>query len=326
MSPRSDMCDAPAQEAALGVDTAAAGDGAAFALTAPAEAPGPDVLAPVRRLGVKTTRVGLVIGILGALLTHGSASARAAVSHLEILASAEQMRGAMKDFVKQFDIDLDEEKKPPAPKEEELPPPPPPEPTAPEPPPPPTNVPPPPPKDIYDEPKDRPAAAAADAPKILTAADDSPYADMTDEMVSGEGEGTFGYVTPGGTGTAPTYDPNARKDGVPGGTGKGPAPAPAPAPKVNRSRAADLVGSRSWSCPFPPEADAEQINRATATVVVTVSASGGASAARIVNDPGYGFGRAAQQCAMARRYSPALDADGQPITSTTPPINVTFRR
>ena len=295
-----------------------------------------DVLAPIRRLGARASRVGIMAAAIAAALAHsgvviGGPSIATQLEFLrsseELKAAASSMREAMHDFQRSFEIDVEPDK----PKEEEpaaVAPEPEPEPEAPPAPPPapdPAPTAPPPPIDPYDEP---PAAAAADAPKILTANDDSGYADMEDVMVSGSGEGPgYGYVTPGGTGTAATFDPNARKDGVTGGTGTAAAPPPPPpAPKVNRSRPADLVGSRSWSCPFPPEADAEQINRATAVIVVTVSASGRASSARVVNDPGFGFGRAAQQCAMSRRYSPALDIDGQPIRSTTPPINVTFRR
>ena len=86
------------------------------------------------------------------------------------------------------------------------------------------------------------------------------------------------------------------------------------------------LGGRSWSCPFPPQANVEQIDKASATVSVTVGPDGSPRGARIVSDPGYGFGAMAKRCAMGRRYQPALDFDGNPITATTPPIRVFFRR
>jgi len=45
-----------------------------------------------------------------------------------------------------------------------------------------------------------------------------------------------------------------------------------------------------------------------------------------VSEPGHGFGRAARMCALTKRYTPALDRDGNPVVGTTPPINVTFTR
>jgi protein TonB len=88
-----------------------------------------------------------------------------------------------------------------------------------------------------------------------------------------------------------------------------------------------MIGSTSWSdCPFPPEADAEQIDQALPSVMVTVRPDGTAQSVKIVEDPGYGFGRAARICALARRYSPALDKTGQPTTGVIGPIRVRFTR
>jgi protein TonB len=86
-----------------------------------------------------------------------------------------------------------------------------------------------------------------------------------------------------------------------------------------------LVGGTTWNCPFPPEADAEEINHAVVTVQVTVRPDGSALTATVVTDPGHGFGRAARLCALGRRYQPALDRTGAAIVSSAP-INVHFNR
>ncbi|MEM9696963.1 MAG: ferric siderophore ABC transporter substrate-binding protein, partial [Myxococcota bacterium] len=98
-------------------------------------------------------------------------------------------------------------------------------------------------------------------------------------------------------------------------------------PKKSRARGAKPLGGSSWSnCPFPPQADVEQIDKAVATVAVTVGPDGRARSARVVSDPGYGFGAMAKRCALGQRYRAALNFDGSPITATTPPIRVFFRR
>jgi protein TonB len=193
----------------------------------------------------------------------------------------------------------------------------------------PTSAPPPTPK---DDPYD-PPPAAAEATKILTRdPDPNEIVDMTDRgIASGEGSGVgYGQVAGAGTAKAPTYDPNAKVGGVPGGTGTGkpPAPPPPPAPAgPDRSRAPQFVGGLSWSnCPFPPEADADQMDQARVMISVTVRPDGSPLSVKVVSDPGHGFGRAARICALSRRYSPGLDKVGNPLTATTPPFVVRFTR
>ena len=82
----------------------------------------------------------------------------------------------------------------------------------------------------------------------------------------------------------------------------------------------------NWACPFPPEADAEQIDYARVGVVVTVGPDGLAKSVTVTTDPGHGFGAAARRCAQGQRYQPGLDSTGKPVTRTTPPFTVVFRR
>lgn len=85
-------------------------------------------------------------------------------------------------------------------------------------------------------------------------------------------------------------------------------------------------GGAEWDCPFPPEADKAKIDHAVVTMIVRVAADGTPKECKLVVDPGYGFGAAAAKCAMAREFTPAQDAQGNPIEGMTPPIRVHFER
>ena len=173
-------------------------------------------------------------------------------------------------------------------------------------------------------PKEQPVAAAAQAGAVLTQEPkpEEPV-DLTNSFVTGSGATYAGGTTmAAGTATAAVRAPVASPTGVVGGTGTG-ASAP---PAVDRSRAAGLGGSKSWNdCPFPPEADVDNIDQAAVLVQITVAPDGRASGVRVVSDPGHGFGRSARACAMQRRYQTALDRDGSPIGGTFS-VNVTFAR
>ncbi|HPB98387.1 MAG TPA: energy transducer TonB, partial [Polyangiaceae bacterium] len=104
-------------------------------------------------------------------------------------------------------------------------------------------------------------------------------------------------------------------------------PAPSQLSGPDCSRGATIAQGTNWSsCPFPPEADVDQVDYAVVTLVVTVRADGTARSVQVVSDPGHGFGRAARMCALSKRYQPAWDRDGNAIMATTPPIRVTFTR
>jgi protein TonB len=92
------------------------------------------------------------------------------------------------------------------------------------------------------------------------------------------------------------------------------------------SRSATLAGGTAWNCPFPPEADAEQIDSAVAVLVIRVRPDGTPLSVQVVSDPGHGFGRSARICALGKRYTPGLDKVGSPTTSTMPPVKVRFSR
>lgn len=282
----------------------------------------PDPLAAVFALGDREGKIGVALGLVVALGLHGYASARAMLSLLDMRRAVIEMRQGLHDyFWTEYDIDLTPQKEQVKPEE----PPPEPEPEAPPPPPAPKAAPAPAKEeDPYD-----PPPAPAQAAKVLTQepSEDEPV-DLTGQgFVTGDGTGPgFGMVSAAGTSNTPTWNKKASNDGVEGGKGTG-SNTPPPAPQgPDMSKPAGLVGSSSWDCPFPPEADAEQIDQAVVTIIVTVRPNGSPQAVKVVNDPGFGFGRAARVCALSRRYTPALDRAGSPTVSATPPIKVRFTR
>lgn len=173
--------------------------------------------------------------------------------------------------------------------------------------------------------KEAPVAAAAQAGAVLTqeSKPDDPV-DLTNSFVTGAGTAYAGGTTmAAGTATAAVRAPVASPTGVVGGTGTG---APVVVTGPDRSRAAGLGGSKSWNdCPFPPEADVDNIDQAAVLVQVSVNPEGRPSSVKVVTDPGHGFGRAARTCAMQRGYQTALDREGKPVAGVFS-VNVTFAR
>jgi periplasmic protein TonB len=264
-------------------------------------------------------------GLVVALLMHASVLGFAVASHYlhEIRALMQATRVTLHEyFWTQYDVDLTPKDKPKV------------EPPKPEEPPPEPEPPPPAPKaapklkdDPYDQPPPPPTPAKAAA--VLTQKEDpDKVEDLTgNTVVTGDGTATYGQQSAAGTGDKPVLSPHASLTGVPGGKGTGPAPPPPPPPpSVDLSKAANTIGSSNWNCPFPPEADADQIDQALVNIVVTVRPDGTPVSVNVVSDPGHGFGRAARMCALSRRYTPALDRSGTPIAAATPPIRVRFTR
>ncbi len=279
---------------------------------------------PVLNLGDRAVKYGALLGLLIGLGTHGFASARAMMALYDMQRGVDLMRLSIHEFLwTEYDIDLKTEKKDEPLKKDEPPPPPPPDPEpapmAPK---------------AADRPKDDPyeeKPAALQAAKILTAAaDPNKIEDLTDKgIVSGENtQGPLGgQSSAAGTGTAVTHSPYADNTGKPGATGTGGAPPPPPPPKADLSVAAGVVGGSSWSgCPFPDEADTDQIDYAQVTLIVTVRPDGTPQSVQVTSDPGHGFGRAARMCALARKYNAGKNRDGEPATMSTPPIRVTLSR
>lgn len=162
----------------------------------------------------------------------------------------------------------------------------------------------------------RPAPAAPAQAGALAAASDAP-ADFTGTafVVGNSAAYAGGTTMRSGTSRAPVAGAVA-----PGGTGNGTSPT-----SHSLARPVSLDQS-AWSCQWPSEADAQQIDEQTVVLRVTVRLDGRAERADVVSDPGFGFGQAARVCALATRFEPARDVEGHPVPAMSPPIRVHFFR
>ncbi len=259
--------------------------------------------------------------LLGAILVSASAHAPpivdAATSLSDLRAGVKASSALVHEFLwRQYDIELPKEEKPKEekPKEEEKPkdePAPilqPPRPVA---------------KADPQPTKADPPPAAAEAGRTLTAPPDAPV-DFTDPgLVQGDGIYRGGVTAADGKSKTAVDDRHAQGGVEPGGSGRPAPPPPPPGPDLSapaRPRNSD------WRCPFPEEADAEDKNSAVVQVIVTVRPDGSPASVRVLNDPGFGFGRAARTCALRERFSPSLDKAGQPTQGQTTPFNIRFSR
>ncbi len=199
-----------------------------------------------------------------------------------------------------------------------------------------TEAPPPPPPPPTPEPETKPAApqpraAAAPPPpppaqaaKVLTQEPkpEEPV-DLTGNTIVQGNADTYagGFTTANGSSnTAVNTAPSPT--GVQGGTGPVNAPPQVAGPDLTRAAS---IGN--WSCSdFPAEADTAQVDEAYVMIQVDVDANGRAVAAKVLQDPGSGFGRQAKMCAMRQRFQPALDRSGNPVAGSTKPFRVHFSR
>ena len=162
----------------------------------------------------------------------------------------------------------------------------------------------------------RPPPPAQAGAVVAQAVDPNQPVDLTGNIFIQGTASTYagGVTTSSGTSTAAVH---TRK--------VAPAAPPGVSTAPSRARSVQLE-EEDWSCPWPPEADDERIDEQTAVVQVVVDADGRAESAVVLADPGFGFGHAAVECARRARYTPALDSEGQPIRSKSPPLRVRFTR
>jgi protein TonB len=169
-------------------------------------------------------------------------------------------------------------------------------------------------------PHEAPPPPPAQAGKVLTRdPDPNEPVDLTgDSIVTGNAEAYVGGVTAAnGTGKVPVRSmTTASAEPSPGG---GPPKGP------NLSRPARLAGGSEWKCPFPDEAETEQVDEAYVLVQVDIKPDGAPANVQILRDPGHGFARMARSCALNQAFDAALDHDGHPVL-TTRKFNVHFFR
>jgi protein TonB len=159
--------------------------------------------------------------------------------------------------------------------------------------------------------------AAQAATVLAQAPESSTPVDLTaDAVVTGSGTTYAGGATAStGTGTSPVQQGPA----APGSR------QPTSSVALDHSSSVSLP-TESWSCPWPRDADAEQIDQQTVILRVVVTSTGDPESATVLSDPGHGFGPAALACAMRTHFAPARDAKGNPRRATSPPIRVRFTR
>lgn len=258
-----------------------------------------DPLAHVLAIGADMTWVA-VVAVIGAILIHGAAGTRAALIDPVLLKWAGQTGHQIEGRLQQsIDISTVKDTPPPPPvdepKDEQ-----PEEKVV-------TNKPPE--QNPYENVEQKQQPAAAEAGQILAANDD--VLDFTgDRFVTGKAE-----VYAGGKTTNEGTKKTEAKTGGPGGGGNDQVTQPA-VQAVDRSRAVSLAGGMDWKCPWPAEADAEQMDEAKVEIEVFVDASGRATKVDVKSDPGFGFAREAKSCALRQSYNTALDRDGKAIASS----------
>jgi periplasmic protein TonB len=271
-----------------------------------------DPLERVLELDSRSMKWGIIIGICGAIALHVAGATEAARLANGLGRWAFDARAQVSAYLSKFyDIEMITPPPPPPPPPEEKP--------AEEEAPKPVAA-------VKAPSRDRDPAppAPAQAGKILTQEPDpNEPVDLTGQgFVTGNADTYAGGVT-ASTGTSKTAvrNLNAVVGGVPGGTGTKPTATGGP----DLSRPAAVSGSSEWDCPFPAEADAEEINYQRVKLLIMIRADGTAQDAKVVSDPGNGFGREARKCALTKRYDAALNREGQPVAGSTI-VNITFQR
>jgi periplasmic protein TonB len=163
-----------------------------------------------------------------------------------------------------------------------------------------------------DAPPSPPPAEPAQAAAVVAVdAAEAPLDFTGFDIVSGSSERYAGGVTAS----------NGRSTkAVPGSAAEASGPA-----SPGKARSVQLP-ARSWSCPWPREADALRIDEQTVVLRVVVTPEGRVTSAELLSDPGHGFGQAALACAREVRFDAALDAEGRPYLAASPPIRVRFTR
>jgi hypothetical protein len=101
---------------------------------------------------------------------------------------------------------------------------------------------------------------------------------------------------------------------------------PSDAPQVTLETTPPRFLNRAWDCSsLWPRSD-EKITQVDVKIRVLVGTDGLPKRVDVLEEQVPGFGEAARQCAMRQRFSPALDANKQPVETTTKPFPVRFER
>ncbi|MGD0674797.1 MAG: hypothetical protein ABSC94_05225 [Polyangiaceae bacterium] len=154
-----------------------------------------------------------------------------------------------------------------------------------------------------------PRPARASAAVVATASSVAPIVEGIAPSFAG------GFTTSRGLSDLFVGDPDAA-DALLYGKGSGGGGAVSTPPRIG--------GYVDWDCPWPDEAP--RTDHAIAHVTVDVTARGEPVGAKLVDDPGSGFGPRAIRCAMEAHYIPGHDGQGRPVAGRTRPFAVRFDR
>lgn len=165
-----------------------------------------------------------------------------------------------------------------------------------------------------------PPPSPAQAAKIVVAEPTGPRDLPAVKFVTGTAKTYAGGVTSSTGKSKIAVDGPTSSEGEPAQKKHAPV-----APVEDRSSPVTLSDT-DWTCAWPREADAQEIDEQSVILQATVGADGGASSVKVLSDPGHGFGAAARACAMQTRFTPARDASGKPVRAESPPIRVHFTR
>jgi len=180
------------------------------------------------------------------------------------------------------------------------------------------------PKSLTRAAKAAPPPAAAQAAAVLTRApDQNEPVDLTAGFIAGSAATYAGGQSSAAGLSSSAVHTQPAIAGVVGGTGQPNTPTAPSGPDL--SRRPEVTGVAEWRCPFPAEADTEQIDHAVVTLRVDVDRLGHAIGVVTTKDPGHGFAREARLCALRQQWSPALDRGGAAVRGSTT-VNVRFNR
>jgi protein TonB len=145
-------------------------------------------------------------------------------------------------------------------------------------------------------------ASAASAPLVARAPSAEPLDMTATTFVTGSANAyAGGATTSAGTSTQPvagrTVDPHGNTAGLVG------------VPGGSLARPVGL-DEADWSCPWPREADAAEIDEQVVIIKAAVRGDGTVESVKVLADPGFGFGQAARACALRTHFQPARDEAG----------------
>lgn len=165
------------------------------------------------------------------------------------------------------------------------------------------------------------------SPSVRAPSSPTPAASTSGTVMTGDAErGAWVDFT---VGDGPHYSGSVRGAGGQGHTGNEPRDARGSIHATGHARLSRPVRLRSApEChqSWPDEATAWPTHEQRVRARVQVSEKGRMIRAWVEDDPGAGFGEAALACLRRKRFVPALNARGEPVEATSPPIEVEFSR